>query len=701
MEKVSVIVPVYNAGDYLERCIDSVLSQTYSHLELILVNDGSTDHSGAICDRYVAQDSRVRVFHKENAGVGATRNFALEQVTGDYLLFVDNDDWLDENHIQELYQQMLKTGADISGANFVEYVDETSQFLFYVGASDYFEKVYTPFDWFENQYEGTFNLSQCFTVPWGKLYKASLFDTIVYPSNRSVEDDFTTYKVYLKANKIAFMNKALYTHRKLTTSVTKSVDLTEVYPLESIEERVMILTLANAPKNLIDLEKKAYEWRLAIHKEAHFNAGRKEAYKQALTKFGIHYRSFEDKSQVSGHALVVTGTQDLARIEELVCGLPQVDFHIAARTAMGPKLLMLDDYANVHLYPGCQPEQLSTLVEQADLYLDINFGNPDWPILEHVQQRQLPIFAFYKTLSGSLGQFTYSSERYKEMEEAIEDYLVQGQLPVQEPLLNSYSIKETLDYLEKNQSSLIRFGDGEISIMAGLTIAYQKQDAELAEELKNIISLQSNEELLICVPDGIKAMFELTDEAIEFWKGHFDHYDSFYRELCTATWYGTTSVSRPYIGLQDKSQSGDYFKQLKRFWEDKDLLIVEGDTTRSGVGNDLFANAASIERIIGPSHDAYAKVDELEQAIRQYGKDKLVLIMLGPTAKVLVHRLAKEGYHLLDIGHIDSEYEWYQMKAETKVKLNHKHTAEFNFDQGIEFLESPEYNQQIVLDLSK
>jgi putative glycosyltransferase len=140
---------------------------------------------------------------------------------------------------------------------------------------------------------------------------------------------------------------------------------------------------------------------------------------------------------------------------------------------------------------------------------------------------------------------------------------------------------------------------------------------------------------------------------------------------------------------------------LKSIWKNRDLLIVEGATSRSGVGNDLFHEANSIKRIICPSHSAFSRVNEIEQEIEKYAAGCLILCMLGPTAKVLAYRLSQKGYQVLDIGHIDSEYEWMKMGAKTKVKFSHKHTAEYNFDQDIEFIEDETYNSQILVDLSK
>ena len=102
---VSVIVPVYNVAPYLEQCLDSIVNQTYRNLEIILVDDGSTDESGAICDRYAEQDSRIQVVHKENGGQSSARNVALDMMTGEWVLFVDSDDWIELNTLELLFEQ--------------------------------------------------------------------------------------------------------------------------------------------------------------------------------------------------------------------------------------------------------------------------------------------------------------------------------------------------------------------------------------------------------------------------------------------------------------------------------------------------------------------------------------------------------------------------------------------------------------------
>lgn len=117
-EKVSVIIPVYNDEKYLKQCVESILTQTYTNLEIILVDDGSTDHTPEICEEYREKYDQIRVLHKKNGGVGSSRNAGLALATGEYVLFVDNDDWLEKHHIEELYKLAKENNADIAAGNF-------------------------------------------------------------------------------------------------------------------------------------------------------------------------------------------------------------------------------------------------------------------------------------------------------------------------------------------------------------------------------------------------------------------------------------------------------------------------------------------------------------------------------------------------------------------------------------------------------
>lgn len=257
-------------------------------------------------------------------------------------------------------------------------------------------------------------------------------------------------------------------------------------------------------------------------------------------------------------------------------------------------------------------------------------------------------------------------------------------------------ILESLEFIQENKASVVRFGDGEIDLILGHSIPYQVYDKDLAEALKTILKTPSNERLLVCLPDVFQNLERYNSNARYFWSKHFEKYQDFYEKECQSEWYGSTFLSRPYIDLVNKNQSEQYFEAIKNLWLARDILIVEGETSRSGMGNDLFEQAKSVSRIICPSKNAYDSYDNIMASILKHAKDKLVILMLGPTAKLLSYDLTKRGYQAIDLGHIDSEYEWFQMKAEAKVKLEHKHTAEFNYDENIAEIVDKKYIKQVL-----
>ncbi|MFD0845893.1 glycosyltransferase family 2 protein [Streptococcus saliviloxodontae] len=277
METVSVIIPVYNGEKYLRQCVESVLKQTYSQLEIIIINDGSKDKTALICEQLRHQDERIRVFHKPaNEGLGAGRNTSLDLATGDYIIFVDSDDWIDPNHIEDLYQLLKRTDSDIAIANFTQYFEENGSYNIHLTEADYYEAVYSPQDWFAFQYGHGHNLSLCFTVPWCKMYKRSIFDTIRYYTDGFGEDDRTTWKTYLMADKIAYMHRSSYVYRVNATSMTQTADQGTVFQVGPIAERLEVLSLLG-----FDLSKEiaAYKWRAQINRDSKLKDGDMKAYR--------------------------------------------------------------------------------------------------------------------------------------------------------------------------------------------------------------------------------------------------------------------------------------------------------------------------------------------------------------------------------------------------------------------------------------
>ncbi len=209
---ISVIVPVYQVVPYLQHCIESIINQTYHNLEIILVDDGSTDGSGELCDKYASRDYRIKVIHQENGGLSEARNRGIDISKGEYLSFVDSDDWIDERFIEAMYEISVEAKSDIVQCAFQNIIDEClckekreGNYTVY-SAKDFSIATYTLLSW------------KC-NVVWNKLYKASLFDAIRYPVGKIHEDEFITYKLIWRANSIAVTNTRLYFYRQRTDSI--------------------------------------------------------------------------------------------------------------------------------------------------------------------------------------------------------------------------------------------------------------------------------------------------------------------------------------------------------------------------------------------------------------------------------------------------------------------------------------------------
>lgn len=235
--------------------------------------------------------------------------------------------------------------------------------------------------------------------------------------------------------------------------------------------------------------------------------------------------------------------------------------------------------------------------------------------------------------------------------------------------LHVKSVDETIDVLINTDKSLVRFGDAEIRIIEGNTTKFQEYDSELAGRLYEILQY-GQENVLVGIPDIFDSLEAYTDRSRAFWKMHLFFSRKTYLKYCnTQKEYENAFFSRLYYIYKDKEQSGRWFEKVKEIWRDKDVVIVEGEGTHTGVGNDLMDCAASIERILCPALNAYHFYHEIRQACFRFGKEKLFLLAVGNTAKLLVSDLAKEGYRAVDIGNLDLEYEWYLRRAADKVEI--------------------------------
>jgi glycosyltransferase involved in cell wall biosynthesis len=221
---VSVIVPVYNVEKYLDKCIQSIIGQTYSKLEIILIDDGSSDSSSKILDSYKKKDSRIKVVRQENAGLSAARNTGIDNATGDYFVFVDSDDFISPHMVEILYDNLRTYNADISicGLHWVnegESVEECleNDILVYDGR-DVLRKLI-----------GDDVIS---VVAWNKLYKASIFQKIRYPVGRLHEDEFVIHKILAKCKRSVYTKAKLYYYVRRAESISNNISAKNVIDAE-------------------------------------------------------------------------------------------------------------------------------------------------------------------------------------------------------------------------------------------------------------------------------------------------------------------------------------------------------------------------------------------------------------------------------------------------------------------------------------
>ena len=221
---VSVIVPVYNVEKYLSRCIDSILNQSYKNIELILVDDGSKDNSGNICDEYAGMDNRISVIHKENGGQSAARNIALDCASGEYITFVDSDDYIYIDFIKIMYETILKNNCDIVQCDYIRGNENIFPSIAMDGKCKVID-VNTALSSFVYK-----------VIPWAKLYKKSIIGEIRFPEGKINEDDATYYKFAYNCKRICILENKMYYYYMSPNSTMRSepkLDFIGVY-----EERI-------------------------------------------------------------------------------------------------------------------------------------------------------------------------------------------------------------------------------------------------------------------------------------------------------------------------------------------------------------------------------------------------------------------------------------------------------------------------------
>lgn len=292
---ISVIIPVYNVSKYLKQCVDSVLNQTYRNLEIILVDDGSTDCSGVICDQYAQTDQRVIVIHKENGGLSDARNTGLEVAKGEYIGFVDSDDFIHPDMYKILSKLLEEKKADIASANWQSFFDgkENDICESRTGKVLVFEHIES----LEFLIYGKDKYKISFSV-WDRLYRKNVVENFYFPKGKCYEDIVWSAKVFYEAKKYVYIDKDLYYYRRRDDSIVGSDSkygiservITDEIP--QIEEQIHFFREIDQGKMADEVTYLLYERLLKYYSKCFYD---KSELQQILIKLIYKYKGWARK----------------------------------------------------------------------------------------------------------------------------------------------------------------------------------------------------------------------------------------------------------------------------------------------------------------------------------------------------------------------------------------------------------------------
>jgi glycosyltransferase involved in cell wall biosynthesis len=234
MELISVIVPVYKVEEYLDRCVRSIVEQVYTNLEIILVDDGSPDRCGDMCEQWAAKDQRITVVHKKNGGLSDARNFGLDVAQGEYVAFVDSDDWISPDYISRMYNALKKTGAEIAACDVCTVFPGEEVFDIH---NEGILRECSAKEALEDLLQG----KGFRAVAWNKLYRKHLLDGERYPVGKHHEDEFFTYRVLGKAEKLVYVEKPMYFYLQRQGSIMRTFSIKRLDALDAYIERLAYL----------------------------------------------------------------------------------------------------------------------------------------------------------------------------------------------------------------------------------------------------------------------------------------------------------------------------------------------------------------------------------------------------------------------------------------------------------------------------
>ncbi len=638
MPKISIIVPIYNAEKFLHKCINSILCQTFSDFELILVDDGSPDNSGKICDEYERRDHRVTVIHKKNGGVSSARNAGIEVAKGEYICFVDSDDYVERDYIECLVNTKSKYPnikniwcsfyvlSDSEDIKVNSYESGNSGKVIVVSKKQIMtihEKWLTP-------------------MPWNKLYEAEIIkcNNIKMDEELSLGEDFIfniEYIDFANSDDILIINKPLVYYK---SDNENSLDNKYYKNLLQIYQKI------NS-----QLKKYLLKW----------NADEEEIKKYYNTVYFSYERILKNtmsRNNSDSFYKKIKYNNSIIKSDEFNNCIKNMQYNLPVVLKTSYKI---KNYYFIYLYEN--------LISKVIQFLKKGKG-----VMSDILKKIIYKFHIDKAFGVISSAFIKCFSKK----------------------LNIYNVDSTVEYIINNKCSVSRFGDGELHIATeGCGIGFQKADKELQKRLRDVIKTKSDK-LLLCLPSPINDFSYMTPTAQEVWKKDLKYNRYYwYRIIDKSMVYGDTQFTRPYIDYQNRENSKQRFENIKKIWKDRRILIVEGEKSRLGINNDLFERALEIKRILCPPKDAFSKYYDILNEVLKHSKDYLVLIALGPTATVLAKDLSESGYQAIDIGHIDIEYEWCRMNVNDKVAVSGKYTNETGNQTVIKDEKNKEYLSQI------
>ena len=590
--KISVIVPCFNVEKYLEKCLESLVRQTYKDFEVICVNDGSTDFTNGILSAFSCIDKRIKFITQKNLGVSIARNNGLALARGQYISFIDSDDWVDENYFESLVNALERNNCDIAAATIVRKRPNTQKYRVHYTK----EVVYKTLQ----EKINICKIPQCCYI-WNKLYKKELIGGTIFKEGVLFEDVLWLPQIIKKACNIVTVPNTQYYYRVRKNSIVKEI--------------------TNKQKQLDSYNSKKY-----------------------IIKF----------------------------FKENNLELPHKYEHITKRIIY---------VFNIPVFKIKEKENTET---------GILFGFI--PIYKLTKKGNSRFILNILSLKFTLRKNKLSDKRIKELNLTYEKGL--GNIP------KVYNAEKTLNKLISSNYSICRFGDGEFNLINGENLNFQKFDKNLQEKLASILKIDETN-IMVCIPDVFSSLDHI--KAKSFWRKYLAYNRSqLYSLLNMDKQYYDSLITRVYIDTEKTNDEyGIIFNKFKTLWNKKHIVIVEGESSRLGVGNDLFNNANELKRIICPAINAFDKYEEIFNLCKTMPKGTLFIIALGPTATVLAYDLAQLGYQALDLGHIDIEYEWFLMGAKKKVPIKNKYVNEAKNGRKITVINDNNYLKEVIADLSK